>query len=152
MGLECKNVREWLYPDRPEIQATLRKCLALQAVPVIVGRRIPYVSYRLLSNCGVIFHQMYNQRVPNSDKELADKAKRKDLLGYHDIRLGNDSDDRLTSFFHDTLPSIAEEMRRRFNDYYDLLFQWAHNSMTYPEFAARVRRRDEGIDEDFDAP
>ena len=33
MGLECKNVREWLYPDRTELIETLRKCIALQAVP-----------------------------------------------------------------------------------------------------------------------
>ena len=29
-GIECKNVREWLYPDRDEILETLRKCLTEQ--------------------------------------------------------------------------------------------------------------------------
>jgi hypothetical protein len=150
MGLECKNVREWLYPDREELLDTLKKCLALHAVPVIIARRIPYVSFRLLGRCGVIFHENYNQRIPASEKDLADKAKRKDLLGYHDIRTGNEPDDRMVAFFQDTLPNIAEEMRKRYEEYYDLLAAWAHNAMTYEEFAAQVRRREQGINEDFE--
>jgi hypothetical protein len=151
MGIECKNVREWLYPDREELLDTLKKCLDLHAMPVIIARRIPYVSFRLLGRCGVIFHEMYNQRIPANEKDLADKAKRKDLLGYHDIRMGNEPDDRLVAFVMETLPGIAEEMRRRFEEYYDLLFEWAHAAMTYQEFAARVRRREKGINEDFEA-
>jgi hypothetical protein len=47
LGLECKNVREWLYPDRTEIRQTIDKCLRLDCVPMIIGRRIPYVTFRL---------------------------------------------------------------------------------------------------------
>ncbi|MFY9830963.1 MAG: hypothetical protein WCD75_15655 [Rhodoplanes sp.] len=144
-------MREWLYPDRKEILETLRKCLTLTTVPVIIARRTPYVSYRLLARCGVIFHQTYNQRIPAADKELAEKAKHKDLLGYHDIRLGNEADDRLHTFVQETLPDIAEEMRGRFDENYDLLSEWAFGSMDYTEFAARIRRREQGTNEDFDA-
>jgi hypothetical protein len=57
LGVECKNVREWLYPDRDEIRDMIDKCLRLNCVPVIVGRRIPYVTFHLLRRCGVIIQQ-----------------------------------------------------------------------------------------------
>jgi hypothetical protein len=34
LGVECKNVREWLYPDRDEIRDMIDKCLRLNCVPV----------------------------------------------------------------------------------------------------------------------
>jgi hypothetical protein len=51
LGIECKNIRPWLYPDREEVSETLTKCLALNCVPVIIARRVPYVSFILLSKC-----------------------------------------------------------------------------------------------------
>lgn len=87
LGLECKNVREWLYPDRTEIRETIDKCLRLDCVPVLIGQRIPYVTFRLLQPCGVIMHQTYNQLFPASDQDLADRARHKHNLGYHDIRI-----------------------------------------------------------------
>ena len=94
---------------------------------------------------------MYNQRYPQSEQALADQAKNKNLLGYHDIRVGNELDDRLDAFFRETLPSIAAEMRERYNNNYDLVSRWAYGAINYEEFAARVRRREEGAPEDFDA-
>lgn len=105
----------------------------------------------MLGRCGVIFHQTYNQRIPTADKEVADKAKHKDLLGYHDIRLGNEADDRMHTFVQGTLPAIAEEMRGRFDEYSDLLSEWAFGFMDYTVFAARIRRRAQGTNEEFDA-
>jgi len=40
LGIECKNVRNWLYPCRREIIDTIRKCLTLNCVPVVVARRV----------------------------------------------------------------------------------------------------------------
>jgi hypothetical protein len=152
IGIECKNLREWMYPDRKEILEPLRKCLALNVLPLIVARRVPYVSYRLLSACGVIFFQFYNQRLPQADQAIADQARDKNLLGYHDIKLGNEVDDRMTTFFDTTLPEIAADMRARYNEYQDLLWLWASSQLSYDEFAARIRRREAGQNEDHDWP
>ena len=35
-GIEAKNVREWLYPDRTEVADLLRKAVALDCVPVLI--------------------------------------------------------------------------------------------------------------------
>jgi hypothetical protein len=148
LGVECKNVRHWMYPHVEEISETLSKCLALDAVPVFIARRIPYATFAVFSKCGFIFHQTYNQLFPASSAELAAKAKDKTLLGYHDIRLGNIPDARLIKFVTVNLPSIAAAARAKFDAHKDLLEPYANNEMRYDEFATRLLRRWRGQDED----
>ena len=148
-GIEAKNIREWLYPDREEITDLLRKAVALDCVPVLIARRFPFVTFKVLSACGVVFHQNYNQLLPETARDLAEKAKDKRLLGYHDIRVGNQPNDRLIKFVTTILPQILPEARERFEEYKDLLDDFA-DGMEYEEFAARARRRSEGVDEDRD--
>ena len=149
-GIEAKNVREWLYPDREEITELLGKAVALDCVPVLIGRRIPFVTFKVLSACGVVFHQTYNQLLPEADRELAEKAQDKRLLGYHDIRVGNEPDDRLLKFIGTNLAQVLPEARDRFDKYKDLVGDFADGTMDYAEFAARVRRRSQGVYEDGD--
>lgn len=149
-GVELKNVREWLYPNRKEVRELIQKCLALNAVPVLIGRRIPFVTFKLLNTCGVIIHQTYNQLYANADAELAARAKDKSLLGFHDIRVGNLPDARLLKFITMNLAPLIPTMRPRFDGYRDLLEGFVTDTLSYAEFAARVRRRAAGTDEDSD--
>ena len=105
-AIEAKNVRQWLYPDRQEIRELLLKSCDLNAVPVLVARRIPYVTFKVLNACGVLVHENFNQFYPETDHELATLARDKRLLGYHDIRLGNDPDARLLRFIKEQLPIL----------------------------------------------
>ncbi len=149
-GIEAKNVREWLYPDREEIAELLDKAVALDCVPVLVGRRIPFVTFKVLSTCGVVFHQTYNQLLPATDSGLAEAARDKRLLGYHDIRVGNEPDSRLLKFMGTNLSRVLPQARQLFGQYKDLLGDFAVKAIDYNEFAARVRRRSQGLDEDSD--
>jgi len=151
-GIEVKNKREWMYPSNSDVREFLAKCLALEAVPVLIARRIPFVTFRLLSPCGLVIHQTFNQRFPTSEGALVSRLREKTLLGYHDIRLGNDPDGRLNKFIGTNLPKILPEARSRFDLYRDLLEAYARGNMPYEEFAARVRRRQLGVDEDHDDP
>lgn len=148
-GVEVKNIREWLYPDREELTDVLDKCCALDTVPVFIGRRIPYVTFSVFNPCGVLIHQTYNQRYPAADSALAEKAKHKDLLGYHDIRLGNEPDKRLLKFIQKDLPGLLPEARDRFERFKDLLWDYATGEEPYKSFAARVKRRLRGEPEDL---
>ena len=67
-GIEAKNVREWLYPNRDEVTDLLAKAVALDCVPVLIARRIPFVTFKVLSTCGAVFHQNYNQLLPAADR------------------------------------------------------------------------------------
>ena len=149
-GIEVKNIRQWLYPSRQEIADLIRKAVALDCVPILIARRFSYVTFHLLSTCGVVLHQTYNQRYPQSALELAEKAKHKRLLGYHDIRVGNEPDSRLRTFITVNLPQILPRARVSFDQYNDLLEAFAVEEIHYEEFAARVRRRSQGKNEDHD--
>lgn len=147
-GVEVKNVREWLYPDRPEVKDMLAKACALDAVPVLIARRIPFVTFRLLHPCGLVIWQTYRQRYPAADQALAVQAMEKRLLGYFDIRLGNAPDVHLQRFIHQHLPEVLPTARERFEDYKDLLAAYGTGHMSYSVFAARVRQRQSGVPED----
>lgn len=147
-AIEAKNVREWMYPDRPEIIDLLWKSVQLDAVPVLIARRIPYVTFSILNPAGVLFHQVFNQLYPDADAETASLAKDKNLLGYHDIRLGNTPDQRLRKFLLDDLPTLLPKARACFDEYKDLLTAFGSRDMAYQEFAGRLRRRQRGEVED----
>ena len=127
-GIEVKNIREWMYPDREEVREMLFKCCAINVVPVLIARRIHYSTFSVLNPCGVIIHQTYNQLYPDSAHELAAKVRDKQLLGYHDVRLGNQPDQRLVRFIHKNLPQVLLGSRVSFNAFKDLLSNYCGSS------------------------
>ena len=151
-GIEVKNIREWLYPNREEVKDFIEKCLFLDAVPVLIGRRIPYVTRRILNPCGVLVWETYNQRYPKADADLAEKAKHKNLLGYHDIKIGNEPGPHLEHFIGTILPEELPKARERLGAFRDLLESYVTEEFPYQEFNARVRRREQGTNEDHDWP
>ncbi|MER9390852.1 MULTISPECIES: hypothetical protein [unclassified Mesorhizobium] len=151
-GIEVKNTRPWVYPQQDELLELLRKCCLLDIVPVLIARRIPYVTGYLFRQCGLITWETLRQRYPTSDSELAANARHKRILGYADISLGNEPDGPLVKFIGTNLPKVIPEARARFDEYKDLIAPFAFGEMAYHEFAARVRRRSAGQDEDFDVP
>lgn len=148
-GIEVKNIRQWMYPDRDEIRAMLFKCCSQDVTPVLIARRIHYSTFSVLNPCGVILHQVFNQLYPKSAQELADKVKQKTLLGYHDIRVGNEPDQRLIRFVHINLPAVLPVARQKFEEFKDLLWGYANGEHSYKSFAARVKRRLRGETEDL---
>lgn len=98
-----------------------------------------------------MIHQTYNQLLPVTAKTLADRVRHREALGYHDLRVGNDPDARLQKFIGENLPKVLPEARQTFDRYKDLLMSYGSLEIDYTEFAARTRRRSEGVNEDFDA-
>jgi hypothetical protein len=148
-GVEIKNVREWFYPNRVEIREMLAKCCALNVVPVLIARRIHFSTFSILNRCGVIIHETFNQLYPDSAKDLADKVKDKNLLGYHDVRVGNTPDSRLMRFIEINLPTVLPTARQNFEAFKDLLSEYGNEQMSYKSFAARVKLRSRGEAEDL---
>ena len=112
VGIEVKNIREWIYVNRAEVTEMLGKCCALNAVPVLIARRIAYETFSALNACGVLIHQTYNQMYPKHDEGLADSVRQKHLLGYHDVRVGNEPDARLRKFLQVNLPDLWDEAKK----------------------------------------
>ncbi len=57
IGIEAKNMREWVYPDRTEMRELLEKAVAADTLPVLIARRIPNVTFRLLQTAGIMLFQ-----------------------------------------------------------------------------------------------
>ena len=148
-GIELKNVRQWVYPDTVEVKDLLRKCCDLDCIPVLIARRIPFITFRLLNLSGAILHQTYNQFYPTADTVLAATAKEKTLLGYHDIRVGNEPDARMTKFIQESLPEVAEETRAQFDKFKDVHREYGAGNIEYAEWrsAILVRRGIWGLEQ-----
>lgn len=149
-GVEVKNIREWIYPDRQEIRDLLFKCCSIDVIPVLIARRIHYSTFSVLNPCGFLIHETFNQLYPSSGANLAEKVKDKNLLGYHDVRLGNQPDTRLVKFIHQHLPNLLPNARKSFESYKDLLAGYGNGELSYPSFSARVKRRLRGEPEELD--
>lgn len=142
LAIEAKNVRPWIYPESDELLPLLRKAVELDAIPVLIARRIAYVAFsEILEPCGVIVHQVFNQRYPTSEHELAAKAAHKDLLGYHDIRASSLPDDRLRRFMLHNLPKLVPRARAKFDQHKDLLLRLGTKEITYKQFHTELRLR-----------
>lgn len=139
IGIEVKNVREWFYPDRDGVREMLLKCAAINAVPVLIARRIPYATFSVLNRCGVIVHQLYGQIYPAADAELAIRARDKSLLGYHDIRVGNEPDARLNTFISINLPKLVDAARIKFETWKAEIEEYATGKITYSRFVAKLK-------------
>lgn len=150
-GIEIKNIREWLYPDRDEIRDLIGKSIELDVVPILIARRIPYVTRRLLATCGCLLWETKRQYYPPEYDNLAGQVRDKFSLGYFDVVVSDSPDSRLHDFVTRIIAEDLPKAREQFDLYRDLLTDYAAGGITYRAFAARVRRREQGVDEDFDA-
>ena len=149
-GIECKNIREWLYPDRKEVRLLIKKSLELNVPPILIGRRIPFVTRRLLQPTGMLLWETRHQFYPAEFDNIAAQMKDKKSLGFFDIRVTDHPTKQLSDFITRIIPEEISNAVERFNKYKDLLEAFATYEMTYKEFAARVRRRELGQNEDSD--
>jgi hypothetical protein len=127
-GGEAKNFREWLYPESSEIWAAISKCRELDAVPVLVTRKLPYVSFVFFAKAGIAGYQTHFQSFhPVVEPELA-RVKAVDGLGYKDIHCSLEPDGNIIRFFQNTLPKIGPQFRRRFEANKELLRHFADDA------------------------
>lgn len=141
VAIEVKNMREWMSPASAEMKKFLLKAVDLDMVPVLIARRIPYVTMQIFEPCGVLAHQTFNQRYPTGFDAIAAQAMHKDLLGYHDIRVGTEPDSRMRRFFSELLPSLVPRARPKFDQMKDLLSDFARDQLTYKEFYTELQIR-----------
>jgi hypothetical protein len=146
LGIEVKNIREWMYPDRTEVLELLDKATEIGALPVLIARRIHYSTFSLLGRCGLIIHQTYGQVYPATEGETAGLARQKEFLGYHDIRLGNEPDARLLKFITKNLSGLIVGSVEKFKENGELLKLYAKGRIRRVEFVAALKWRP-GLDE-----
>lgn len=143
-GIEVKNYRTWLYPRSAEVRDLLWKCGDTGIVPVLIARRLPFVTIRLLQMGGCLIHENYNQLYPEADRALAEKVWLKNKLGYHDIRVGNEPDSRMVKFVGELLPKLVKEARPVFEEFKEVHRAYGRREITYAQWLKELRGRGGG--------
>jgi len=85
LGVEVKNVREWVYPMSGRIWVMLRKCLEIDALPFFVTRKMPYITRSVFSRLGILGFEVYRQVFSPSVAHLLTDIQHTDRLGYKDV-------------------------------------------------------------------
>jgi hypothetical protein len=137
-GIEVKNYRTWLYPESAAVKELLWKCSDIGAVPVLIARRVPFITFRLMNLSGGLVHQTYNQLYPAADAELSALVRNKVLLGYHDVRVGNEPDARMQKFIGQNLPGLMQEAKLVFEVYREIHKAYGKGEMLYFDWLKEI--------------
>lgn len=139
MCIECKNYREWLYPHDVLLKELIIKATDLNAIPVLIHRRIHYSTItNFLEPAGIIAHESYYQYYPISHMDLAKSVKNPRLLGFTDVRPTEEPDPRTVKFFSESLPAISGRMAEAWNRNKAALRQYADNKINLAQLYTAI--------------
>lgn len=142
MCIECKNYREWLYPNSALIKELIIKAADLNAIPVLVHRRIHYTTLtNFLEPAGIIAHESYYQYYPASHADLANKVKNARLLGFSDVTAAEEPQPRTIEFFATKLPAISARMAEAWNRNKDALREYALDGINLSQLYKAIGSR-----------
>jgi hypothetical protein len=137
--IECKNLREWMYPDHGLIKELIIKASELGSVPVLVARRLHYTTRaNLLRPAGIIAHESLLQYYPPEAADIAAKVKDARLLGFTDVTPSEDPHQRTIRFFSENLPTIVDYMSERWFRNEQALLAFAHNEMNISQLYTEI--------------
>jgi len=109
--IECKNYREWFYPHQSLIKELIIKADALDAIPVLIVRRLHYTTRtNFLEPAGIIAHESLLQYYPADQAALAEQVKHARKLGFTDVTATEQPHARTRKFFSQLLPTLVPRM------------------------------------------
>ena len=124
-GGEDKNFREWIYPDSWEVWYVISKCCEIGAVPLLITRKLAYVTFLFFGKCGMVGYQTHFQYFHPIVAPELERVKAVDGLGYKDLRFTLEPDALMIRMFGSTLPRIGPDFTNRFAARKALLLQYA---------------------------
>lgn len=144
IGIEAKNVRNWIYPDSQEAWRMIARGCSLECLPVMAARKLAYITRaRLFSQVGVLGFetqfQYFNPNVLIDSPNFRDIVK-KDGLGYADIKITDEIPAHFLHFFQKILPENIEEYYAKFMDNKDILKEYAIEQELAEKLHPQTRR------------
>lgn len=134
IGVEAKNIREWIYPASVEVWRTIARGCTLNCLPVLVARKISFIAKAgFFANFGMLGYdsnfQFFDNSVQrNTNYKFKKNVMQKDHLGFADIKLIKPKDrppDYIINFFDNILDDNAEEYFYKFMQHKDILKKYA---------------------------
>lgn len=140
--IECKNYREWLYPHDSLLKELIIKATDLNALPVLIHRRIHYTTItNFLEPAGIIAHESYYQYYPASHANLAKSVNNARLLGFTDVTAVEEPKARTVKFFADILPTISSRMAEAWNRNKTALRRYAEGEINLAQLYSAIGSR-----------
>lgn len=137
--IECKNYREWLYPHHPMITELIIKAAEIDAIPVLIARRLHYTTRsNLLEPAGIIAHESLFQYYPVEHLELAERVKHARLLGFTDVLASEEPHARTLRFFSELLPRLADRMAKRWFENKAALVAYAQGRLNLAQLYTEI--------------
>lgn len=134
IGIEAKNLREWIYPASEEVWRAIARGCTLNCLPVIIARKISFIArVGFFAEFGILgfetnFQYFDHQIQRDTGYKFKEKVIDKNRLGFADIKLIKPTattPSHLVNFFDDTLNNYAEEYFEKFQRHKALLKKYA---------------------------
>ncbi len=126
VGVEAKNIRGWLYPADKEIWEVLRKCVSEDAQPLLVARKLHWLTFRVFSEIGAMGFEFHRQVYSERTAPLLVDIQHTDRLGFKDvIARPIEAYPPLVRFLDTTLRKNIPEFSRRWNEHRPLVEEYA---------------------------
>lgn len=123
--VECKNIRNWLYPESHEIWELFLKAAKSEMIPILVTRKIAYPAWYLFKSAGAIGFEMHRQYFNPDIKNDMEDIIHKDELGFHNIAFSSEKEDRITKFFDVTVNRQIDNLRSVFYSNKEIILDYA---------------------------
>jgi len=140
LGIEVKNIREWIYPESQELWQTIRAATELNCIPVLVTRRIHLTTASFCKSVGMaVFETQRQYFAPHlrDDTRLFEVYRD---LHFRDVIPWDDPDPYITKFFSSTLPSILDRTVDHFARSTELLHSYAVDADLHSDDLPHERR------------
>lgn len=130
IGVEAKNIREWIYPASVEVWRMVARACTLECLPVMASRKISYITtagfFAQFGIMGFQTHfQYFNPKVRSFSKYKFNEVIAKDGLGFADIKITDEVPAHFISFFNTILPQQIKTYYDRFMSHRELLMKYA---------------------------
>jgi hypothetical protein len=125
LDVEAKNLREWLSASSEEVWSLIGRALRIDAVPVLITRKILFPAYYVFRQIGLLAFQIHFQYFPPELEPKVGEMRHKDGLGFSDIRCSSSPPPSLVRYFADHLPRLAPQAADNFLARKDLLSRYA---------------------------
>lgn len=136
IGVECKNIREWIYPASPEVWRLIARACSIDCLPVLAARKISFITRAgIFYDMGILgfethFQYFHNNVNSQTGYKFKERVIEKNRLGFADIKFIKKKDsppNHFSHFFSHILRENAEEYYERFLTKKPLLEEYAIN-------------------------
>lgn len=131
LGIEIKNIREWIYPQSVEIWKALKSCIDLDCFPIIISRAFHYTAFAFFRDVGLFGHKTRHQYFSTKLwKHPLYSAVKKELC-FRDMVLWKEDkpDPIVTRFFSEILPQNISRITQVYQFHKQLIAKYAQGPL-----------------------